>query len=98
MTVKLALRMHEDSLCRCGHSMRLTQAEDAPIAYRGSTLTCHACAAAEHARESGAGKFTVVEDLRDTPGAMDLDADDIRWMPPEGTPMDVRYQPSPVEG
>lgn len=83
MTVKLALRMHEDSLCgRCGHSTRLSQSGDAQIAYRGESATCYACIAANLAAESGAGKTAYAVDLRDTPGAMDPDtADDIRWMP-----------------
>lgn len=85
MMVKLALRMHEDSLCgRCGHSTRLSQSGDAQIAYRGESATCYACIAANLAAESGAGKTAYAVDLRDTPGAMDPDtADDIRWMPSE---------------
>ncbi len=65
--------------------MRLTQADDAALAYRATTITCPACAAAERDRETGAGKITYVEDLRDTPGAMDPDADDIMWFPDPDT-------------
>lgn len=67
--------------------MRLTQADDAALAYRATTITCPACAAAERDRETGAGKITYVEDLRDTPGAMDPDADDIMWMPDPDLPL-----------
>lgn len=92
LTVKLALRMYEDGLCRCGHSIRLTQADDAALAYRPKTITCRACLVAERERESGPGKITYVEDLRDTPGAMDVDADDVMWFPDDDSvPMDVRY-------
>lgn len=81
--VKAALRILEDSMCRCGHSMMLTQAPDARAAYRPETLTCPACEAAEgeRKRETGAGKITYVKDMRDTPGAMGPDADDIMWFP-----------------
>lgn len=92
--VKMALRIYEDSLCRCGHSMMLTQAADAKIAYRPETVTCQACAAGERGRDKdpGPGDITFVKDLRDTPGAMDPDADDIMWFPDDDSvPMDVRY-------
>lgn len=92
--VKLALRMYEDSVCRCGHSRFLTQRHDAAIAYRAVTETCVGCATGERERstEKGAGKITYVQDLRDTPGAMDLDADDIMWMPDDDSvPVDARY-------
>lgn len=98
--VKLALQMYEDSLCRCGHSRLLTRLPDASIAYRAKTETCPACAAGERERntEKGAGKSTYVEDLRDTPGAMDPDnADDIMWMPDDddAVAVDAKYQPPP---
>lgn len=95
--VKLALRIYEDSLCRCGHSMLLTQASDAKIAYRAKTVTCQACAAGERGREKdpAPGDITYVEDLRGT-DAMDLDADDIMWMPDDDdvVPVDARFEPS----
>jgi hypothetical protein len=92
--VKHALRMYEDSLCRCGHSLKLTQKPDAHIAYRATTIDCPACAKgeSERERERGPGKITYVEDLRDTPSAMEADADDIMWFPDEGTAqLDARY-------
>lgn len=81
--VKIALRMYEDSLCRCGHSVLLTQAPDALLAYRAKTVTCPACASGERERKRAddPGQMVYVEDLRDTPGAMDPDADDVIWMP-----------------
>jgi hypothetical protein len=82
--VKAALRILDDSMCRCGHSMLLTQADDAALAYRAETITCPACAEAEKSRpkEPDAGQHTYVRDVRDTPGAMDPDtADDIMWFP-----------------
>lgn len=90
--VKAALRIFEDSLCRCGHSMILARKGDADLAYRGATWTCPACAAAERARpkDPDAGQHVYVEDVRDTPGAMDPDADDVMWMPPAGAELDDR--------
>lgn len=93
--VKRALRIYEDSLCRCGHSAFLTQADDARMAYRAKTSTCFACAAGERGREKkpSPGQITYVEDLRDTPGAMDADAEDTMWMPDDDmdVPADLRY-------
>ena len=90
LMVKAALRMYEDSLCACGHSMMLTQAEDARVAYQVTTVTCPACELREKERENerGAGRITMVRDLRDTPGAMD--DGEVRWVPGPGDVVQLR--------
>jgi hypothetical protein len=91
--VKVALRMFEDSLCRCGHSMFLTQAEDAGLAYRAKTIICPACAEAEKARtkDPEAGQHTYIEDVRDRPEEMDPEkADDIMWFPDDESMLSMR--------
>ena len=90
LMVKAALRMYEDSLCACGHSMMLTQADDARIAYQATTVTCPACELREKERETerGAGRITMVRDLRDTPGAME--DDEVRWVPGPGDVVQLR--------